>query len=104
MHIPSQRHGKRLVARLLVIAAWGWSIAVWATVMWTMSRHSLAWIPAAAATIPLFFPLPIMTAAVACLTLGFAVIAGFSIGLFYVVPALMLFVAAELSRRVRQRS
>jgi hypothetical protein len=45
-----------------------------------------------------------MTAAVACLTLGFAVIAGFSIGLFYVVPALMLFVAAELSRRVRQRS
>src|SRR6185437_16076753 len=63
------------------------------------SSNSLVWIPAALTALSLVARHPWITAISAILVFGFAILTGFSIGMFYVPPAVMLFVAATLAAR-----
>lgn len=75
---------------------------VWVAIVWKMSANSLVWIPAALAALSLIARRPWVTALSAILVFGFAILTGFSIGMFYVPPAVALFVAATLAASENQ--
>ena len=68
-----------------------------AVAVWKMSSNSLVWIPAVLAALPLIARRPWVLAGSALLIFGFAILTGFSIGVFYLPPAVALFVAAILA-------
>jgi len=88
---------RKQVTCLLVVSALGWCVIVWVIFVWKTSSNLLVWIPAALAALSLVARHPWITAISAILVFGFAILTGFSIGMFYVPPAVMLFVAATLA-------
>ncbi len=73
-----------------------------AIAVWKMTANPLVWIPAALAALSLIARRPWVMAISAILIFGFAILTGFSIGLFYVPPAVALFVAATLAASENQ--
>ena len=97
MHSVLQPQRKRLITRSLLVFASGWCVILGAIAVWKMSSNSLVWIPIALAALSLIARGPWVTAISVILVFGFAILTGFSIGLFYVPPAVALFVAATLA-------